>query len=445
MEPNSLSLELVPIETPVVPPPGAEDGSDENGSPTAANGLELVPDTNSADLTIDYAEAAKPLVRPLPKPAAAPISTENATPAVNSDRFLAEASKEYKEGHIDQLLWAHSLTQASGDKTTAIVNYLRARATSLRRMDKEQQSKALARESRHAEAMGAPELPDETWPNESGRGRLHGGKSRKFYLTVVGASLAGVIACVGLIAAFWGGDSPQQPMTASNAGSAQSSGSAARREAQRTPARAANDEEVAKRAREEMVTKIAELSNAGNWNVLVLFATEWTRREPENAAAWNQLGIGFGNLRQFDDAHDAAAKAVKLAPGDSLYWRNLAQASLDLNQPADALKAFEQAATLNPLDVHSIVQTGILNWRLGRVPEAKVAVDLALAASPDDPDALCLKTLVAQQPVAPKDANATAKPLPLAEGKCVEVVGPQTVAVAGSTRTAPKAVPSARH
>ena len=57
---------------------------------------------------------------------------------------------------------------------------------------------------------------------------------------------------------------------------------------------------------------IQELKNAGNWNVVVLQALAWTRKEPKNAAAWNELSIGYINMRQLDDAHAAARMALNL-------------------------------------------------------------------------------------------------------------------------------------
>ena len=161
--------------------------------------------------------------------------------------------------------------------------------------------------------------------------------------------------------------------------------------------------------RQELLAKIEELRLAGNWHVLVLYAGEWTRRDPRNAAAWNELSLGYERLRQFDDAYNAATKAVALAPEVALYWRNLGQLDVELNLPEEALRAFEGATALDDRDLHSLVQAGLLYWRLARAPEAKVALDKALALSAEDPDALCLKALIANRPVASKAPVAVAK------------------------------------
>jgi tetratricopeptide (TPR) repeat protein len=75
---------------------------------------------------------------------------------------------------------------------------------------------------------------------------------------------------------------------------------------------------------------------------------------------------------------------------------------VELDLPEEALRAFEGAASRDARDVYSLAQAGLLYWRLARVAEAKAAVDKALALNAEDPDALCLKSLIANRPVAPK-------------------------------------------
>ncbi len=49
----------------------------------------------------------------------------------SADDFLASATKEYEEGHIDPALWARAAAQFGDDKSLVIAAYLRARATAL--------------------------------------------------------------------------------------------------------------------------------------------------------------------------------------------------------------------------------------------------------------------------------------------------------------------------
>ena len=141
---------------------------------------------------------------------------------------------------------------------------------------------------------------------------------------------------------------------------------------------------------------------------VVVQALAWTQKEPGNAAAWNELSIGYTNTRQRDDAHAAARRAVDLAPKNALYWRKLGDLNLDRDAPVEALLAFEEATSWNTQDGYSFVQTGILNTRLDRLPEAKVAFTKALALNPNDMNARCGAAMIARR-LTPSQPNASAK------------------------------------
>ena len=145
----------------------------------------------------------------------------------------------------------------------------------------------------------------------------------------------------------------------------------------------------------EFLAKVQQLTDAGNWNVLVLHAIEWTRKEPTNASAWDLLRAGYANLHQYRDALEAATKAAQFAPADSRMWRNLGQVNMDLDDPPAAISAF----------------------------------DKALAASPDDATTLCLRTSVAQYAAEQKAAResrtgAPAKQVRAFDSKCLGLVEP---------------------
>jgi tetratricopeptide (TPR) repeat protein len=147
-------------------------------------------------------------------------------------------------------------------------------------------------------------------------------------------------------------------------------------------------------------TTVQQLKNDGKWNVLVLYATEWARKEPNNAAAWYELSVGYAKLRQLEEAFDAATKAVQLSPGNALFWRNL----------------------------------GHVNLAVERLPEAAMAFDRALAVNADDVDALCGAALIAQRQGRPKDADAIAKRVKSIDGSCPRVSdGDSAVVVVGGS------------
>jgi tetratricopeptide (TPR) repeat protein len=114
-----------------------------------------------------------------------------------------------------------------------------------------------------------------------------------------------------------------------------------------------------------------------NWTGLVQYSTGWTRAQPNESMAWYYLGsayemglhqpgnavaplqkavalkpdwalgwtaLGFANmdLKHFDDAADAFAKAVEYAPAKSNYWNNLASAYSWANKPGLAEQTLEK-------------------------------------------------------------------------------------------------------
>jgi tetratricopeptide (TPR) repeat protein len=167
------------------------------------------------------------------------------------------------------------------------------------------------------------------------------------------------------------------------------------------------------------MSTIQNLKGTRNWNEVVAQALAWTQKEPGNAAAWNELSIGYTNMQQRDDAHAAARRAVDLAPKNALYWRNLGDLNLDRDAPVEALLAFDEATSWNTQDGYSFVQTGILNARLDRLPEAKVAFAKALALNPNDTNARCGAALITRRMTLSRES---AKSELSADGVCRDLI-----------------------
>lgn len=169
---------------------------------------------------------------------------------------------------------------------------------------------------------------------------------------------------------------------------------------------------------EDYPGRVQALKSAGNWNVLVIYAGEWSRKQPNNPEPWRELSAGYVKLHQFRDALDAATKAVEVAPEGFLSWQNLGLVNVALQQSAEALVAFDRAIALNDKDVISLVQTGMLHTQFGRYPDARLAFAKALAASPENVEALCGATLVAQKEGRLQDAEAMTGQLKAVNASC---------------------------
>jgi tetratricopeptide (TPR) repeat protein len=320
-----------------------------------------------------------------------------------ADEFVAEAAQEYQQGRIDQALWSHA-SLAGGDEALIVAAYLRARATALR----------MARRSKHpehrepaaatAQAASRPSS-DAKSTNVAAASRL---AKRRTALAAAIVALSLIVALVLMFAAQRQAEAPTAPAVPKPPPT-----KAAQTTETATPAQLAAAGANSQSARNDDVltleTKVKQLKDAANWNVLVLYASEWTRKEPSNAAAWSDLGLGYVNLRQYDDALNAASRAVQLAPTDALLWRNLAQVNLALDRLADAAAAFDNAVLANPGDVVALCGAAAVAQKQGRAKDADT-----LVARVKSMDARCPNVGIVDNAVA---VPATARKLHASAGR----------------------------
>lgn len=337
------------------------------------------------------------------------------------DRFAREAAQQYVEGHIDQALWDSAVAKAGGDSTKVAAIYLGARATALRLLDRERREKARAASTPVRVVPSIPDLGPEDedddadpGPFVTGRFARPGGPSP---LVKYGLLALGLVLIIAIGAGAWAFFTRDDGADASlNAASPRTV--AKPKAAEVVKALAADDAAAAKTAADELQAKIKDLQASGSWNLLVIYTAEWTRKDPTNPAAWDQLREGYVRLHQYNDARDAALKATELAPTNAQSWRNLGEIYVALKDSSDAADAFGKAVALDPQDVVSLKQVGLLNARLGHLPQAKAAIDGVLALSPGDSTAACVKGALAQMPADGKDTRAIAMAIEAMEAKC---------------------------
>jgi hypothetical protein len=204
-----------------------------------------------------------------------------------ADEFLAAAADEYQKGRIDQALWRRVADQCD-DASLVIAAYLRARATALH----QKQDEYLQRQTRRlVPVRGASEQKVEPEPRLEIMSAKVGGigflgvQPKLKYLAAVAAALASVAVVVWLAASPWQSEPVAQPIV-----------SAARPSLNRStpPIPLASEQALVKSTsggtdpggeKPALETTVQQLKNEGKWNVLVLFASEWTRKDPNNAAA----------------------------------------------------------------------------------------------------------------------------------------------------------------
>lgn len=388
-----------------------------------ALGMEAKP------LTLELVPFEQPKAEAPPAPASTTLEIEivpvggkgagEPAPGANSDRFLREAMRQYEEGHIDAPLWTRALAQANDDKDAAVGIYLRARATALRLLNRD-----LRTERRPASAppTGAPGDADDGFGSEAGPRPAKPRVPPGGRVWLIGAAALVPIAAVAwfVVAQMGGGranDAPVAQAPPRTVAVAPSTQPAAAPQPTSAPAAAAP-----KSVAPDLLKKIDDLAAAGNWNLFVLYAVEWTRQEPANAAAWDRLRVGYVNMRQYDDAVAAAKKATQLAPQDARYWRAQGDLQMALEDDPGALRSFEQAVALDAQDAGSLKYVGLLHGRLGHTQEAKAALDASLAIRPDDANAQCLRSALAQPQAPVKDTQVVGRQAKPFDDRCRSVV-----------------------
>jgi tetratricopeptide (TPR) repeat protein len=197
----------------------------------------------------------------------------------------------------------------------------------------------------------------------------------------------------------------------------------------------------------ELAAKVASLKAQGNFNVMVIYANEWTRKQPGNATAWHELAGGYRKLRQLDEAFAAAKQAVALDGANPSHLRTLADIYVALERPEDALAELQKALQADGQHAASHAQAGTLYLQLVRLDEARGAFDRALALDPADLGAACGALDVARRQGRGKDAEALARALKTADFEC-NGAGEGKIATAQSAPSTPPAqsarVPSTR-
>jgi len=410
----------------------------------AANAPAMTPPTGSPfELSLEPLVEDRPAPGPawcvVPAPVAAvpsgvtAMSAPKVTPAGAAERYLAEATLELEAGQVDQPLWMRAVTQANGDEKAARVAYLKARATAIRIARREVRHE---RAERRIRAIG--ELHAVPHAGVAGRG-LSGIFTRK---RMMSAAVVGAVVLGGAWLAF--GDPAPKSATAAVApkGAASAASAASKLAAQpvATPGGAASATETVKAQAQALASKVAELSAAGNWNVLVLHASEWTRKDPGSPEAWLALGSGFSRLGQHAEAAEALGKATTLAPERPEAWRSLGEAKAAWGATDEAVAAFERAVALDDRDIASIVQIGLLQAQNGDLAKAKGTLDRALALNPADVEALCGSAAVAHKAGRAKDAQGFARQAKSLSAECPDAAPeppPTPVRVVGGKAQAP--------
>ena len=102
------------------------------------------------------------------------------------------------------------------------------------------------------------------------------------------------------------------------------------------------------RSRPEWLKRSIALEESKSWQELLDWCRRWAKSEPENAMAWNNLGIIYSDLKRYSDAIDIYRQALRINPELAAAWYNLGNAYRNLKRYTEAIDAYRQALRINP-------------------------------------------------------------------------------------------------
>jgi tetratricopeptide (TPR) repeat protein len=126
------------------------------------------------------------------------------------------------------------------------------------------------------------------------------------------------------------------------------------------------------------------LEKLKDWQGMIDWCQKWTKSEPENAEAWNNLGRAYGELNRYDDAIEAYRQILRIDP-EHAYVRNIIGAMYVFSgNPSAAVVAFRQALRFNPEDDKAWGNLGTTYGNLNRYDDAIEAFRQTLRINPEN-------------------------------------------------------------
>jgi arylsulfatase A-like enzyme/Flp pilus assembly protein TadD len=104
--------------------------------------------------------------------------------------------------------------------------------------------------------------------------------------------------------------------------------------------------------------------------------------DPNDARAFEQMGLIELQLGHWQPARDLSRKAVDLRPGLPLAWNNLGVALYQLGQHGEAVDAWQRAVDLQPDLWDALWNLGLKAAEIGRPRQARAALERFVAGAP---------------------------------------------------------------
>ena len=132
----------------------------------------------------------------------------------------------------------------------------------------------------------------------------------------------------------------------------------------------------------EWSKRTSAYEDAENWTALRDWSQKWTQVQPENDTAWFALGNACLHLQRNTEAVEAYREAISINPIDASSWGNLGVAYSNLLGHTEAINAYRKALSLNPEDARSWANLGTQYSELQRYTDAIDVYRKALSINP---------------------------------------------------------------
>ncbi len=135
---------------------------------------------------------------------------------------------------------------------------------------------------------------------------------------------------------------------------------------------------------DELVEAGVAALNSGNPSAAIPLLQRVVELDPHHTQAWNDLGLAYMRLGQFDDAAGAFRKQIEVNPYDERSYDYLGATLEEQQKYPEAVDAYHKQLDLNPLNVFAHSALGELFVSQHEYAQAVPELEKATTLSPDD-------------------------------------------------------------
>ena len=121
---------------------------------------------------------------------------------------------------------------------------------------------------------------------------------------------------------------------------------------------------------EQLVQAVNKAQAEHNYDECVKLLSEIIAKQPRNTDAFNNRGLAYADLKQFEKAIQDYNQAIELNPKDARAFNNRGVVYADLKQFEKAIQNYNQTIELNPKYVSAFNNRGIAHQKLGKEKKA---------------------------------------------------------------------------